>query len=187
MLIASSIDDNVIPLTPPTPLRRYSTKRYASKLARLGVDPGASSSQTVTFTQPARADEIETNNLIAYPSEVRIGDRDLSDSEKVSRLDLPASSDESFFGGKLFFPAVTPTEEVVTDLSQVDPLEAVTPTWVGARPISPLRDRDIRALAGFFEREDATDIEADVNQILSRLHPEPCWDEHEFDFLGDYV
>ena len=30
-------------------------------------------------------------------------------------------------------------------------------------------------------------IEADVNQMLLHLLPEPCWDEDAFDFLREFL
>ena len=56
-----------------------------------------------------------------------------------------------------------------------------------ASPISPLRDRDLTALHDFFRRDDMTAIEADVNQILLRLLPAPCWEDDVFAFLQDFL
>jgi hypothetical protein len=56
-----------------------------------------------------------------------------------------------------------------------------------ADPLSPLRERDLFALEGLFQRSDMYWIEADVNQMLLHLLPEPCWDEDAFDFLHEFL
>lgn len=56
-----------------------------------------------------------------------------------------------------------------------------------ADPLSPLRERDLFALEGLFQRSDMYWIEADVNQMLLHLLPEPCWDEDAFDFLREFL
>ena len=56
-----------------------------------------------------------------------------------------------------------------------------------ASPLSPLRDRDLTALHDFFQREDMTAIETDVNQMLLRLLPAPCWEDDAFEFLRDFL
>ena len=53
-----------------------------------------------------------------------------------------------------------------------------------AAPLSPLRERDISALAALFQRDDMFAIEADVKHKLLSLLPEPCWDDDTFAFLG---
>ena len=53
-----------------------------------------------------------------------------------------------------------------------------------AAPLSPLRERDIVALAALFQRDDMYAIEADVKHKLLSLLPEPCWDDDTFAFLG---
>lgn len=54
-----------------------------------------------------------------------------------------------------------------------------------AAPLSPLRERDILALAALFQRDDMYTIEADVKHKLLSLLPEPCWDDDDtFAFLG---
>ncbi|MCY7407194.1 MAG: hypothetical protein LH631_07400 [Alkalinema sp. CAN_BIN05] len=49
--------------------------------------------------------------------------------------------------------------------------------WTSADPITPLRDRDVLELMGWFAREDMPDVEEDINKTLVYLFPEPCWDE----------
>ncbi len=53
-----------------------------------------------------------------------------------------------------------------------------------ADPLSPLRERDLLALAALFQRDDMYAIEADVKHKLLLLLPEPCWDDDTFAFLG---
>ena len=56
-----------------------------------------------------------------------------------------------------------------------------------AAPLSPLRVRDIQALSDFFLRDDIYAIEADVNQRLLTLLPEPCWEDKVFTFLEEFL
>jgi hypothetical protein len=56
-----------------------------------------------------------------------------------------------------------------------------------AEPLSPLRERDFKALSDFFLRDDIYAIEADVKQRLLSLLPEPCWEENVFDFLQEFL
>jgi len=57
-----------------------------------------------------------------------------------------------------------------------------------AEPLSPLRERDLQALASLFQRKEMYAIEADINQILLHLLPEPCWEEENFlDLLHDLL
>lgn len=53
--------------------------------------------------------------------------------------------------------------------------------------LAPLRERDTKALTALFEREDAEAIATEVCETLSWLHPEPCWEDHIFDFLQEYL
>lgn len=56
-----------------------------------------------------------------------------------------------------------------------------------ADPLSPLRQGDLDALAQLFYRSDMATIEADVNQMLLRLLPEPCWEDEGLDFLSEFL
>jgi len=56
-----------------------------------------------------------------------------------------------------------------------------------AGPLSPLRERDLKALSDFFLRDDIYAVEADVKQRLLLLLPEPCWEESVFDFLQEFL
>lgn len=56
-----------------------------------------------------------------------------------------------------------------------------------AAPLTPLRPRDIEALQDFFDRADMFAIEANVDQHLLRLLPEPCWEEDPFEFLREFL
>lgn len=56
-----------------------------------------------------------------------------------------------------------------------------------ADPLSPLRERDIHALAQLFHRTDMLNIETDLNQMLLRLLPEPCWEDEGLDCLKDFL
>lgn len=56
-----------------------------------------------------------------------------------------------------------------------------------ADPLSPLKQRDLTALAALFQREDIYTIEVDISYVLLRLLPEPCWEEDPFEFLKDFL
>jgi hypothetical protein len=56
-----------------------------------------------------------------------------------------------------------------------------------AAPLSPLRERDLQALAALFLRDDIYAIEVDVSQRLLALLPEPCWDDDVFAFLNEFL
>jgi hypothetical protein len=56
-----------------------------------------------------------------------------------------------------------------------------------AAPLSSLKERDVKALSVWFEREDIGEIAADVTCRLLQLVPEPCWEDDPFDFLGEFL
>lgn len=56
-----------------------------------------------------------------------------------------------------------------------------------AAPLSPLRERDMKALSDLFQREDIFQIEADIADRLLHLLPEPCWEDDPFDFIREFV
>lgn len=60
-------------------------------------------------------------------------------------------------------------------------------TEVHAPPLMPLKERDFKALATLFDRADSNEIEADINNILERMVPEPSWDEDPCEFLQEYL
>lgn len=90
-------------------------------------------------------------------------------------------------------PTAPPSTYV--ELEQLKPSRSIAPQEIRpprtlddfAAPLSPLRERDLQALASFFETECMLEIETDVTQHLLLLWPEPCWDEDPFDFLHEYV
>ena len=63
----------------------------------------------------------------------------------------------------------------------------VEPVGNYAAPLSPLRERDLKALAELFQRQEMATIEADLTQMLLRLLPEPCWEEDPFEFLREFL
>ncbi len=56
-----------------------------------------------------------------------------------------------------------------------------------AAPLAPLRERDWTEITLLFDRQDSDEIEADIIEKLSMLHPEPCWDEDPYEFLSEYL
>ncbi|HEY9859796.1 MAG TPA: hypothetical protein V6D16_09835, partial [Candidatus Obscuribacterales bacterium] len=56
-----------------------------------------------------------------------------------------------------------------------------------AAPLAPMRERDLTALGGLFEREDIHDIETDIIRNLLTRWPEPCWDDEPFEFLQEFL
>ncbi|MBW4649531.1 MAG: hypothetical protein KME06_12705 [Kastovskya adunca ATA6-11-RM4] len=69
------------------------------------------------------------------------------------------------------------------------PLKKKRQALYHASPLMPLRDRDLDALEGFFERDDIEEIQADIACTLLWLVPAPCWEDSPFDleFLGEYL
>lgn len=76
-----------------------------------------------------------------------------------------------------------------TTLSKDGASLPLTPERVGhyADPLAPLKERDVVSLAYLFQRHDMYDIEVDLNQMLLRLLPAPCWEEDPFEFLQEFL
>ncbi len=183
MLIAPPITTNVTWLPKSEPVSVRLAKHDAFEQGRATLE----SKGTLEVSSPEISQEEYASDR---PLDELVLTRNSSPIENLSLLPAPISQEESAFGGKLH-PEASEPEEMVLELSLLDPLalEALDldESFQGATPLEPLRERDIKALAGFFERSDAEEIEADVSQVLSRLFPEPCWDDRVFDFLGEYV
>lgn len=61
-------------------------------------------------------------------------------------------------------------------------------TYDHAAPLSPLRDRDLEIMAGWFDRVDMSEVEQDIDYHLSMLYPEPPWEESlDLNFLQDHL
>ena len=56
-----------------------------------------------------------------------------------------------------------------------------------AEPIAPLRDRDEIALTEIFTTDQIEDALNDVQDRLSHLYPEPCWEDDPYEFLHGYL
>lgn len=56
-----------------------------------------------------------------------------------------------------------------------------------AAPQSSLNYRDVIVLDGLFLREDMPEIAGDVDQMLGRFMPAPCWDDDAFEFLNELL
>jgi hypothetical protein len=56
-----------------------------------------------------------------------------------------------------------------------------------AAPLSPMRDRDLTVMLSWFDREDMSELEKDVNHHLLLLFPEPYWEEDDWAFLQGYL
>lgn len=56
-----------------------------------------------------------------------------------------------------------------------------------ASPITPLRDRDSKALAEFFDCDCIQEITLDIHRYLARTYPEPCWDDEPYEFLNGFI
>lgn len=56
-----------------------------------------------------------------------------------------------------------------------------------ADPLPPLKEKDLVSLATLFQRDDMDAVEADLNQILLRLLPAPCWEDDPFEFLKEFL
>lgn len=57
-----------------------------------------------------------------------------------------------------------------------------------AAPLSPLRDRDLEIMSGWFDLVDMNEVEHDIDYHLSMLYPEPPWEEAlDLNFLKDHL
>ncbi|NEQ44512.1 MAG: hypothetical protein F6K00_13500 [Leptolyngbya sp. SIOISBB] len=56
-----------------------------------------------------------------------------------------------------------------------------------ASPLSPLRMRDRAALDDIFHEDDLSEIVLDIHRHLSRLYPEPSWEDEPYEFLNGYI
>lgn len=55
-----------------------------------------------------------------------------------------------------------------------------------AAPFSSLPDRDLEIMAEWFDREDMSEIENEINFRLGMMYPEPLW-EDDLSFLKDHL
>jgi hypothetical protein len=56
-----------------------------------------------------------------------------------------------------------------------------------AAPLSPLRDRDLKAMIELFQLNEIESIERDIIQTLVLRYPEPCWEDQVFGFLKEFL
>jgi hypothetical protein len=57
-----------------------------------------------------------------------------------------------------------------------------------AAPISPLREKDLEIMSGWFDRVDMTEVEQDVEYHLALLYPEPPWEDRlDLNFLDGHL
>jgi hypothetical protein len=76
-------------------------------------------------------------------------------------------------------------EELLQDTATND--ISIVSSHSHAASLMPLRDRDLKTLSDLFASEDIEAIEADILCNLTRMLPEPCWEDNPFDFLQDYL
>lgn len=72
-------------------------------------------------------------------------------------------------------------------LTQILPVTSATYPQTYAPAFTSLRERDWKVLTELFDRQDCDEIEADINNNLLLLMPEPCWEDDPFDFLREYL
>ncbi|HTL89870.1 MAG TPA: hypothetical protein VL134_10750 [Leptolyngbya sp.] len=107
----------------------------------------------------------------------------------VSQVDHDLIEDSSFSESEVF-PA-----RLNSDATSLNPWRYVktvnrrpyrSKPFDHAAPLSPLRDRDLEIMAGWFDFVDMAEVEQDVNHQLSLLYPEPPWEE-SLDFLRGHL
>jgi hypothetical protein len=54
--------------------------------------------------------------------------------------------------------------------------------WDHAASLSVISSRDVEALQEWFERDDMSELEADVNRLLTYLAPAPPWNDDAWEF-----
>jgi hypothetical protein len=62
-----------------------------------------------------------------------------------------------------------------------------TAAWDHASPLEAIHDRDLNEMGGWFDRDDMTDVEADIHKLLVMLFPEPAWDDEAWAFLREHL
>ena len=99
--------------------------------------------------------------------------------------DSPSSESEAFPKISSFEPSiVNPWRYAKT--SQRRPYRAEP--FDHAAPLTPLRDRDLDIMAGWFDRVDMTEVEQDLTYHLSLLYPEPPWEDSlDLNFLDEHL
>lgn len=94
----------------------------------------------------------------------------------------------------LFRPGFSAWE--FSDASPINPAQRATSflldlglgrIYSGAAPLAPLRKRDWAVLEDWFQPDSMAEIEADIHQNLLLRFPEPCWEDHIFEFLGEFL
>jgi hypothetical protein len=100
------------------------------------------------------------------------------------KLDQTVPLDVPILPLKSFLTADTVADNPWRDVSQVLRAEDIPlPEFEHAQPVSAIRDRDLKELSDWFDREDVAEIEEDLNRHLLMLFPEPCWEDQISEFL----
>lgn len=106
--------------------------------------------------------------------------------QKFARHLSPGSARETLpqrKTGKKEPEVLLPEPERPSDSADFKPFDVYS---AHAAPLSPLRERDIKAMTELFGQENIHEIEADVIRSLLSRWPEPCWEE-DLEFLQDYL
>jgi len=163
MNLSDDLHDSTLTTAPPSP-----HNHSAQEMSKVDTATGLHSSAL------PKSVDYWTSELASAPTQTRLrsGDR--------AKLELQTLKQLNHFGKP---------ETLQDDSFRKEFLESRTPEQVGhyADPLSPLRERDVQALSQWFQRDDMYTIEADINQMLIQLLPEPCWDEETFDFLREFL
>ncbi|MEP0869037.1 hypothetical protein NDA01_04405 [Trichocoleus desertorum AS-A10] len=139
-----------------------------------------------------------TDDATSFPAELNLLRTQAARSTPARRLNAVKSR----YGANLSAPSLTPERMgplgiVPTQTSDAGSWRPPQPEaeYEGfsslldsyAAPLAPMRERDLTALGGLFEREDIHDVETDIIRNLLTRWPEPCWDDDPFEFLQDFL
>lgn len=183
MLFISPEDDSVsVPIERSQVLSGLTTG-YQSSLER---DPAVPVAPTATIASKLLADdryEMPVSRSIVQPSLAQSPHRR---SASLKNTNLSETDLDGLYALRRVAQrqTVQQTQPKVALTTLPDSIRGSDALGSYAAPLSPLRERDIVALAALFQRDDMYAIEADVKHKLLLLLPEPCWDDDTFAFLG---
>ncbi|HEY9655278.1 MAG TPA: hypothetical protein V6C50_07285 [Crinalium sp.] len=165
------------------------TGGYQGSLKRDPASPIASTATIASKLLAGDRYEMPVRRSVVQPSSLAQSPR--CQSASLKNTNLPETDLDGLYALKQVAKLRTVRQPQPNEWSRValttlpDSMRGSDSLGSYAAPLSPLRERDIVALAALFQRDDMYAIEADVKHKLLSLLPEPCWDDEDtFAFLG---
>lgn len=128
-------------------------------------------------------DYISTNREFLAPDEPGF-------SPVIQDVLAPVSPRSTPYAGRAMTPTAKPTVKFTSGVLPENQRVMHTSRSLKvshASPLAPLRSRDREALDDFFDGDNASETALDVHRCLSRLYPEPCWEDEPYEFLNGYI